>query len=200
MSQNLENITYKNNSIHGSEHIYTNNRKETRSFLITIQSGEGGTSPNKFDSGGHRYWAAGTRGNEVQLYINNVLQHSVNGGDGASQKYIESQYISHYRRRRCGRHWWGGVKWCNDVPVYAWRNLVSKPNRAGSPSTKSLIVNLKYRETIKIKFVGNGNIHGTRNNGIATISELPLYQDRLEDFIFWIHQIDDPDIKTISIN
>ena len=92
------------------------------------------------------------------------------------------------------------VKWCNDVPVYAWRNLVSKANRAGSPSTKSLIVNLKYNETIKIKFVGNGNIHGTRNNGIATISELPLYQDRLEDFKFWVHQIDDPDIKTNSIN
>ena len=188
MSWQLESRTFKNPSINGGEFTFTNTRKETRSFLITLQSGDGGLSPDYLESGRDRYWRAGVRGNEIQVYINNVLQESINGGDPSTQKFIESQYIYRWGSRKCGRHWWRGVKWCNDVPMWGWKNLSVKKNRASSSSTKSFIINLKQNQTLKFKFIGNGSIFGTKFNGLATMSELPLYQNNLNDYKFWLPQ------------
>ena len=160
------------NPLQTNEWSYTNNTDSAQNIIVTLNGGDGALSKSTWvESDWTKYWSAGARGVSVQCFINDTLQEVAQGGLGNPQSVANQKVYSHTEGYKCGRYWYGAVKWC-DRAVYVWGSQRAFP-RGGSGDTKSFALNLGAGEVLKIVFVGGANITNTLFNGSVSLSFIP---------------------------
>lgn len=160
------------NPLQTNEWSYTNNTDSAQNIIVTLNGGDGALSKSTWvESNWTQYWNAGARGVSVQCFINDTLQEVAQGGLGNPQSVANQKVYSHTEGYKCGRYWYGAVKWC-DRAVYVWGSQRAFP-RGGSGDTKSFALNLGAGEVLKIVFVGGANITNTLFNGSVSLSFIP---------------------------
>lgn len=160
------------NPLQTNQWSYTNNTDSAQNIIVTLNGGDGALSKSTWvESNWTQYWNAGARGVSVQCFINDTLQEVAQGGLGNPQSVANQKVYSHTEGYKCGRYWYGAVKWC-DRAVYVWGSQRAFP-RGGSGDTKSFALNLGAREVLKIVFVGGANITNTLFNGSVSLSFIP---------------------------
>lgn len=160
------------NPLQTNEWSYTNNTDSAQNIIVTLNGGDGALSKSTWvESNWTQYWSAGARGVSVQCFINDTLQEVAQGGLGNPQSVANQKVYSHTEGYKCGRYWYGAVKWC-DRAVYVWGSQRAFP-RGGSGDTKSFALNLGAGEVLKIVFVGGANITNTLFNGSVSLSFIP---------------------------
>lgn len=160
------------NPLQTNEWSYTNNTNSAQNIIVTLNGGDGALSKSTWvESNWTQYWNAGARGVSVQCFINDTLQEVAQGGLGNPQSVANQKVYSHTEGYKCGRYWYGAVKWC-DRAVYVWGSQRAFP-RGGSGDTKSFALNLGAGEVLKIVFVGGANITNTLFNGSVSLSFIP---------------------------
>ncbi len=160
------------NPLQTNEWSYTNNTDSAQNIIVTLNGGDGALSKSTWvKSNWTQYWNAGARGVSVQCFINDTLQEQAQGGLGNPQSVANQKVYSHTEGYKCGRYWYGAVKWC-DRAVYVWGSQRAFP-RGGSGDTKSFALNLRVGEVLKIVFVGGANITNTLFNGSVSLSFIP---------------------------
>ena len=160
------------NPLQTNQWSYTNNTDSAQNIIVTLNGGDGALSKSTWvESNWTQYWNAGARGVSVQCFINDTLQEVAQGGLGNPQSVANQKVYSHTEGYKCGRYWYGAVKWC-DRAVYVWGSQRAFP-RGGSGDTKSFALNLGAGEVLKIVFVGGANIINTLFNGSVSLSFIP---------------------------
>lgn len=160
------------NPLQTNQWSYTNNTDSAQNIIVTLNGGDGALSKSTWvESDWTQYWSAGARGVSVQCFINDTLQEVAQGGLGNPQSVANQKVYSHTEGYKCGRYWYGAVKWC-DRAVYVWGSQRAFP-RGGSGDTKSFALNLRVGEVLKIVFVGGANITNTLFNGSVSLSFIP---------------------------
>lgn len=160
------------NPLQTNQWSYTNNTDSAQNIIVTLNGGDGALSKSTWvQSDWTQYWSAGARGVSVQCFINDTLQEVAQGGLGNPQSVANQKVYSHTDAYKCGRYWYGAVKWC-DRDVYVWGSQRAFP-RGGSGDTKSFALNLGAGEVLKIVFVGGANITNTLFNGSVSLSFIP---------------------------
>lgn len=160
------------NPLQTNQWSYTNNTDSAQNIIVTLNGGDGALSKSTWvESNWTQYWNAGARGVSVQCFINDTLQEVAQGGLGNPQSVANQKVYSHTEGYKCGRYWYGAVKWC-DRAVYVWGSQRAFP-RGGSGDTKSFALNLRVGEVLKIVFVGGANITNTLFNGSVSLSFIP---------------------------
>lgn len=160
------------NPLQTNQWSYTNNTNSAQNIIVTLNGGDGALSKSTWvESNWTQYWSAGARGVSVQCFINDTLQEVAQGGLGNPQSVANQKVYSHTEGYKCGRYWYGAVKWC-DRDVYVWGSQRAFP-RGGSGDTKSFALNLRVGEVLKIVFVGGANITNTLFNGSVSLSFIP---------------------------
>lgn len=156
-----------------NEWSYTNNTDSAQNIIVTLNGGDGALSKSTWvESDWTKYWSAGARGVSVQCFINDTLQEVAQGGLGNPQSIADQKRWVRREGYRCGRYWYGAVKWC-DRDVYDWTYTNRAFPRGGSGDTKSFAINLRAGEVLKIVFVGGSNIINTLFNGSVSLSFIP---------------------------
>lgn len=160
------------NPLQTNQWSYTNNTDSAQNIIVTLNGGDGALSKSTWvESNWTQYWSAGARGVSVQCFINDTLQEVAQGGLGNPQSVAKQKVYSHTEGYKCGRYWYGAVKWC-DRAVYVWGSQRAFP-RGGSGDTKSFALNLGAGGVLKIVFVGGANITNTLFNGSVSLSFIP---------------------------
>lgn len=156
-----------------NEWSYTNNTDSAQNIIVTLNGGDGALSKSTWvESDWTKYWSAGARGVSVQCFINDTLQEVAQGGLGNPQSIADQKRWVRREAYKCGRYWYGAVKWC-DRDVYDWTYTNRAFPRGGSGDTKSFAINLRAGEVLKIVFVGGSNIINTLFNGSVSLSFIP---------------------------
>ncbi len=161
------------NPLQTNEWSYTNNTDSAQNIIVTLNGGDGALSKSTWvESDWTKYWTAGARGVSVQCFINDTLQEVAQGGLGNPQSIADQKRWVRKEGYKCGRYWYGAVKWC-DRDVYDWTYTNRAFPRGGSGDTKSFALNLGAGEVLKIVFVGGANIKNTLFNGSVSLSFIP---------------------------
>lgn len=161
------------NPTQNNQWSYTNNTDSAQNIIVTLNGGDGALSKSTWvESGWTKYWRAGARGVSVQCFINDALQEVAQGGLGNPQSVADQKRWVRNESYKCGRYWWGKVKWCSR-DVYDWTYTNRAFPRGGSGDTKSFALNLGAGEMLKIVFVGGANITNTLFNGSVSLSFIP---------------------------
>ncbi len=161
------------NPTQNNQWSYTNNTDSAQNIIVTLNGGDGALSKSTWvESDWTKYWRAGARGVSVQCFINDTLQEVAQGGLGNPQSVADQKRWVRNENYRCGRYWWGAVKWCSR-DVYDWTYTNRAFPRGGSGDTKSFALNLGAGEMLKIVFVGGANITNTLFNGSVSLSFIP---------------------------
>lgn len=161
------------NPLQTNEWSYTNNTDSAQNIIVTLNGGDGALSKSTWvESDWTKYWSAGARGVSVQCFINDTLQEVAQGGLGNPQSIADQKRWVRKEAYKCGRYWYGAVKWC-DRDVYDWTYTNRAFPRGGSGDTKSFALNLGAGEVLKIVFVGGANITNTLFNGSVSLSFIP---------------------------
>lgn len=161
------------NPLQTNEWSYTNNTDSAQNIIVTLNGGDGALSKSTWvESDWTKYWSAGARGVSVQCFINDTLQEVAQGGLGNPQSIADQKRWVRNESYKCGRYWYGAVKWCSR-DVYDWSYTNRAFPRGGSGDTKSFAINLGAGEVLKIVFVGGSNIINTLFNGSVNLSFIP---------------------------
>lgn len=161
------------NPTQNNQWSYTNNTDSAQNIIVTLNGGDGALSKSTWvESDWTKYWSAGARGVSVQCFINDTLQEVAQGGLGNPQSIADQKRWVRKENYKCGRYWYGAVKWCSR-DVYGWTYTNRAFPRGGSGDTKSFALNLGAGEVLKIVFVGGANITNTLFNGSVSLSFIP---------------------------
>lgn len=144
-----------------TDFTYTNTTDLGQNIFVTGTGGAGNINTSTYDSGHTRYYNKGAVGVALQIFVDDTLCESISGGDGNIvsvadiYKYVRTE--NHRSKYSCG---FLGLKTCwrdNWVQIWEWGHNRRSATHRAEGQTKSFVLNIPPKSTLKVKFVGSSD-------------------------------------------
>ena len=144
-----------------TDFTYTNTTDLGQNIFVTGTGGAGNINTSTYDSGHTRYYNQGKVGVALQVFVDDTLCESISGGDGnivsVADIYKHTRTENHRRKYSCG---FLGLKTCwrdNWVQIWEWGHNRRSATHRAEGQTKSFVLNIPPKSTLKVKFVGSSD-------------------------------------------
>lgn len=144
-----------------TDFTYTNTTDLGQNIFVTGTGGAGNINTSTYDSGHTRYYNKGAVGVALQIFVDDTLCESISGGEGnivsVADIYKHVRTENHRRKYSCG---FLGLKTCwrdNWVQIWEWGHNRRNATHRAEGQTKSFVLNIPPKSTLKVKFVGSSD-------------------------------------------
>lgn len=144
-----------------TDFTYTNTTDLGQNIFVTGTGGAGNINTSTYDSGHTRYYNKGAVGVALQIFVDDTLCESISGGEGnivsVADIYKHVRTENHRSKYSCG---FLGLKTCwrdNWVQIWQWGHNRRSATHRAEGQTKSFVLNIPPKSTLKVKFVGSSD-------------------------------------------
>ena len=144
-----------------TDFTYINTTDLGQNIFVTGTGGAGNINTSAYTSGHTRYYHKGAEGVALQIFVDDTLCESISGGDGnivsVADIYKHVRNENHRRKYSCG---FLGLKTCwrdNWVQIWQWGHNRKNVTHRAEGQTKSFVLNIPPKSTLKVKFVGSSD-------------------------------------------
>ena len=144
-----------------TDFTYTNTTDLGQNIFVTGTGGAGNINTSTYDSGHTRYYNKGAVGVALQIFVDDTLCESISGGEGnivsVADIYKHVRTENHRSKYSCG---FLGLKTCwrdNWVQIWEWGHNRRNATHRAEGQTKSFVLNIPPKSTLKVKFVGSSD-------------------------------------------
>lgn len=176
-----------------TDFTYTNTTDLGQNIFVTGTGGAGNINTSTYDSGHTRYYNKGAVGVALQIFVDDTLCESISGGDGnivsVADIYKHVRTENHRSKYSCG---FLGLKTCwrdNWVQIWEWGHNRRSVTHRAEGQTKSFVLNIPPKSSLKVKFVGSSDSEFKGSVSISLLENLqsiplkPITLDGLEGLV-----------------